>query len=338
MGVQISSTGFMERTGRRWLKPALDAVGPALTVAGNATGVCLQKMGLVDPPGPKTLPPNLVKDLPPVVMDQPMLVMPGYNTSRDRFNPLVQQLAQPGHNGERPYYLKGGQVFLDHDCTQSLPSIPSSAKVFVLFPENGADPPPVAAQQLAICLAAIQQATGAGKVDVTAYSMGGLTTRYYLQQGGQAVGKFLMVGTPNQGSQLSEAALKTLDLHDRGWPVSWIMARKPMVPSHREALTWLLPPGSEYAVSPLVELNRNWPKQAAAVEKVGVVGSCQVKTFDTDFWRVPGDGQVTTESLGLPGLTPTLLESVPYPKHRFLFSNPELQAECKSFFGWRDSA
>lgn len=331
------SPGFVERTGRRWLAPALNAVGPALTVVGNATGAGLQKLGLVDPPGPKTLPPNLVQELPPVVMDRPMVVMPGYNTSRDRFNPLVCQLAQPGHNGDRPYYLKGGQIFLDHQCTESLPAIPRSAKVFVLFPQNGADPPPEAARQLDQGLEAIRRATGADKVDVAAYSMGGLSTRYYLQQGGRAVGKLLMVGTPNQGSQLSEAALKTLDLHERGWPVSWVMARKPMLPEHRPALTWLLPPGSQYAAAPLQELNRNWARQAAAVEKMGVVGSTGVKTFDTDYWRVPGDGQVTTESLALPGLTPTLLESVPYPKHRFLFSNPQLQQECKRFFGWRDA-
>lgn len=320
---------------RKWAPKVVDKVGPAASVCASAVGSTLEYAGLVEPGGLKLLPPNLLKCLPPVEIDRPVVIVPGYNTSQNRFTPLVEHLAQPGHNGGRPYYLKGGQVFLNSACTQAIPAIPSNAKVFVAFTQQGHDAPPVAAPQLAGALEQIRTSTGNEKVDVTAYSMGGLTTRYYLQEGGDAVGKLLMVGTPNQGAQMAEGALEVLDLDRKGWPVDWIMSRKPLQQDHREALTWLLPPGSDYAQAPLAELNRNWPEQQARVEKVGVVGSGELRTCDTQYWFVGGDGQVTADSLELPGMQATLLEGTPYPRHRYLFSNPQLQAECKEFFGWR---
>ncbi len=44
--------------------------------------------------------------------------------------------------------------------------------------------------------------SGADKVDIVAHSMGGLVTRSYIEQLGMSdVGKFIMLGTPNRGSQ-----------------------------------------------------------------------------------------------------------------------------------------
>lgn len=333
MNLSSPSPGRLERWGRRCLPPTLEKLGPALLVAANAAGKGLQKVGLVDPPGPKPQADNLFTAEPGVEIERPVLFVPGYNTAKDRFGVVAAHLARPSQNGGRPYYLRGSQVFLDADCSQPLEKIPSQARVFIAVMENPLDAPPKAAPQLGQALEAIREATGSPKVDVEAYSMGGLTTRYYLQQGGDAVGKLLMVGTPNVGAGMSESALKILDLHERGWDMSWIMARRPLALDHREALTWLLP--VENPQAPLRQLNGGWDQQRARLEEALAVGTSSVKTFDRQFWRVPGDGMVTTQSMALPGLATQELTGVPYPKHRYLFANPEVVQVSAQFFGWK---
>ena len=59
----------------------------------------------------------------------------------------------------------------------------------------------------------IKTETGAKKVDIVAHSMGGLVARYYIQKSGTGdVGKLIMIGTPNHGSDwanLPAGILKT---------------------------------------------------------------------------------------------------------------------------------
>jgi len=52
----------------------------------------------------------------------------------------------------------------------------------------------------------IKKETGAGKVDIVAHSMGGLVARWYIQKiSKNDVGKLIMIGTPNHGSEWSNA-------------------------------------------------------------------------------------------------------------------------------------
>jgi pimeloyl-ACP methyl ester carboxylesterase len=50
---------------------------------------------------------------------------------------------------------------------------------------------------------AIKQATGAERVDIVGYSMGGLVARWYYQElgGSASTGKIIMLGTPNHGAE-----------------------------------------------------------------------------------------------------------------------------------------
>jgi pimeloyl-ACP methyl ester carboxylesterase len=65
---------------------------------------------------------------------------------------------------------------------------------------------------LNIEIARIKHGTGAKKVDIVAHSMGGLISRYRIENykfGGNDVGKLIMMGTPNHGSLFAEIGIIT---------------------------------------------------------------------------------------------------------------------------------
>lgn len=337
-----SAPSRSERIWRKVVPPALDRVGPGLAVAANGVGAGLQKLGVLSPPKPKALPLNLFEGMPTVEIERPVVLVPGWNTTQDRFNPLVQSLTQNGSNGGQTYYLRGERIFLDSACSEPVPSIPSQAKVFVCFFENGSDPPSLSAPQLAKSLETIREATGNSKLDVAAYSMGGLATRQYLENSQNegldpGIGKLMTVGTPHQGAPMADLALQVLNLDQKGWPVQWIMSRRPLSQDDRGALEALIPTDSTHFPSQLSEFNQRWAQQRQSLEDVLMVGSTEVKTFDTQMWRVPGDGQVTADSCSLPDTPHKLLEGLPYPQHRYLFSNPQLRDLAQDFFGWKSA-
>jgi pimeloyl-ACP methyl ester carboxylesterase len=338
-----ANAGRVEKIWRKVVPSTLDALGPSLAVAANAVGAGLQKAGVIGAPKPKTLPPNLLENMPTLEIERPLVLVPGWNTTTDRFNPLVESLTQEGSNGGQTYFLKGGKVYLDSNCSEAVPAIPSQAKVFVCFFENGSDAPTISAPQLAAAIGKIRQATDSTKVDVAAYSMGGLAARQHLQNclssGEEAgIGKLMTVGTPHQGAPMADLALQILDLDLQGRSVQWIMSRRPLTQSDRGALEALIPTDSTHYPTPLVNFNAKWPEQRQSLEDVLFVGTDQVGTRDTQLWKVPGDGQVTAESSKLPDTPHHILSDLPYPQHRYLFSNPQLRDLAQQFFGWKNAS
>jgi pimeloyl-ACP methyl ester carboxylesterase len=282
----------------------------------------------------KPLPPSKLKELPAATIQRPIVLVPGWQTPQDRFDHLAEKLTGDQANGGRVYFVKNGDFFADLDCTQRLLASDAGAKVFVaVFPASNT-PPNETANDLARSLKAIQRLTGSQKVDVTGYSMGGLATRLYLDQGGDAVGRFLMLGTPNQGSTTARTALGLLDLQQKGWDTDWLLSRKPLTEDDRAALGWLRPVDGGSHNPQLSDLNSRWENQKSRVEMIRLLGSNSRPTLGRYFLPTLGDGTVAGDGLRVGQEEPMYLRDSRHRNHGLLFSNPDTYLEMRSFFGW----
>ena len=133
--------------------------------------------------------------------------------------------------------------------------------------------------------------------------MGGLSTRVYLDDGGDKVGRFAMVATPNQGSALAKLSSWLIELKQKGRSVDAILDLKHVQAKDHEALHWLRPTDGHRPNLHLQDINSRWPNQRARVEDAKVFGSVgKSKTYTTYIWPTKGDGTVTGKSLLLPEL------------------------------------
>lgn len=310
--------------------------GPVAVVVsklGEAVDGLGQKMGWWDSLGTitKPLPPSKLNDLPPAKIERPIVLVPGWQTPQDRFDHLAEKLTGNGANGGRVYFVRNGEFFSDLECTKQLMVKDADARVFVaVFPRPNT-PPHETASDLAASLKAIQGLTGSAKIDVTGYSMGGLATRVYLDQGGDAIGKFMMLGSPNQGASMARSALGLLDLQAQGYDTDWLLSRKPITEADRQALGWLRPVNTN---PQLADLNTRWDQQKSRVENVRVLGSRSRPTLGPAFLPTLGDGTVPAASLTPPGESAVYLNDSSHRNHGLLFSNPDTYMEMRDFFGW----
>lgn len=311
-------------------------IAVAVSKAGEALEKLGQRQGWWDELGKtyKPLPPSLLKDLPASNLERPFLLVPGFHTPKDRFHHLVEKLTENGANGGRAYFVSKGKFYADEDCTIRTTPQGKEARVFVAVFDSTNTPPDQAAPDLAASLKAIQEFTGQPKVDVTAYSMGGLASRVYLDQGGDGIGKLMMLGTPNQGSAMSRSALGLLDLQRWGYDTDWLLTRKPLDQSDRHALGWLLPVSGGSKNPQLEDLNSRWDSQRSRTEAIRLVGSNSRFTFGRYFIPARGDGTVTGSSLRLEGEHTVFLKDPNHRSHGLLFSNPQSYTEMRSFFRW----
>lgn len=325
-----------------WSSRLLMGVCGPLAVGLSKTGQALeqlgQRLGWWDTLGSikKPLPPSLLKDLPEAKIQRPVVLVPGWQTPEDRFDHLAEKLTSDGKNGGRVYYVRDGEFYADLDCTQRmmLADKVADARVFVAVFPSVNTPPDQSAPELAKDLKAIAALTGSQKSDVVGYSMGGLATRTYLDQGGDQVGRFMMLGTPNRGSALARTSLGLLDLQARGWDTQWLLSRKPITEEDRNALGWLRPVTGGPANPQLADLNSRWESQKARTEAVRLVGSHSRPTLGRYFIPVLGDGTVPGNSLQIGEEKPHFLKDRHHRNHGLLFSNPQTYLEMRDFFGW----
>jgi len=281
--------------------------------------------------------PPSIAEQPEVTLGRPMLFVPGFQSKEGCFDHLTEKLTGQGANGGRVYYLDGNHIYLDAHCKERAPTVDSSARVFVLALGPNRDSPPIVAGILSRALEQISECSGE-KVDVTGYSMGGLATRLYLDRGGKDIGKFMMVGTPNQGSPLADLGLGLLDQQAAGKSVGWLLSQspKPLNPSDRSCLSWLTPTHKPNRNPALEDLNSRWQAQRTAVEEVEVVGSANLTTLRFDFRPGRGDGTVPVESLAPSAETPVvLLDDQAHARHGKLLESATLYQEMTRFFGWQ---
>lgn len=81
------------------------------------------------------------------------------------------------------------------------------------------------AEKLSQEIQGLKSQTGASKVDIVAHSMGGLVARYYVEKCGGAanVGKLIMLGTPNHGTEIAYLAFTSLYLLARVYVSAYII-------------------------------------------------------------------------------------------------------------------
>lgn len=272
----------------------------------------------------ETKPP--LTDVPNVRLGRPLVICPGWNTERYKFRHLVHKLEASGENGHA-VYLQRGQAYADCECTKKLElsQIPSNTKIFVCEWDSIKAAPDVTAPQLAENLEAVQHLTGAERVDLVGYSMGGLAGRKYLDNGGDAVGRFLMLGTPNQGTRFGEMVARVVD-HD----VDWAQKLTGVSGEDREVMRWLAHNGDE-----LKELNGRWPQQRARVDQAMAVGSRQEWTPTRKWTQLSrGDSMVEPDALQLDGMPTAVLHGSEYLHHGSLPHDSQVYGEMMKFFGW----
>lgn len=272
-----------------------------------------------------------LSDEPNVKMERPLLISPGWNTDLHKFDYLARKLLASGENGDYAVYLKEGAAYRDPEATQplNLAEIPKNIKVFVNIWDQLNSPPSVTAPQLKENLALLQQAVGPEKVDVVAYSMGGLATRNYLDKGGTGIRNLMILGTPNQGSRFGQLAGEALDRN-----ITWALDYCGIKPSDRPAMAWTAADSAEN-----LDLASRWEQQRAAVENLRIVGASEEATPAVgDKPYVEGDGIVEPTRLGMPEADVRVLRGNPYYHHGALPYASGVFAEMRDFFGWEEAA
>ena len=317
------------------LAVAISRTGRLVEETSRGLGLTNGPVGTVQVDKARPLPPSLMGDRPNSKMSRPMIFVPGFQTPKDRFDHMTEKLTQNGLNGGKVYYIKDDRVYGDQDCRQELRHVDPEARVFVAVFSSTKDSPPIAAHQLKHSLDRINKISGQ-KVDVAAYSMGGLATRTYLDRGGDNVGKLMMVGTPQHGSALAALSLGALNMQAAGSDVGWLLSKCPKAidQDDRSALSWLSTEDGQDNEA-MVGINSRWTQQRARLEDVLIVGSGEQHTFGLNFQFSKGDATVPVESLAIDDSTPVvLLKDKSRGTHGLLFSNPNLYDEMTRFFNW----
>ena len=309
---------------RGWLDPVID-VGKAIRLLANgqyyrSKGNAIARRDAVNPP---------LQNETPVKIEQPFVMVPGWTTTREAFDPLAEKLLEGGRNGGELVFVQGGDFFYDRDCTLRCPQINLDSgdhKVFEVVWSDIRLPPHLSALELETNLEAVKTLTGAQELDVSAYSMGGLATRKYLDNGGNDIDQLITLGSPHQGAEFADLARRTLR-RDLQWAINFAG----LLPADLPALDWLAP--VERGNPQLEGLNDRWASQKAQVNEVRFVGGIGTVSADTGWWPVAdGDGLVTAKSSAPPGETPVIL---PDQHHSHLNNNALVYEQLRDFFGWQ---
>ncbi|GMU56457.1 MAG: hypothetical protein AMXMBFR33_56030 [Candidatus Xenobia bacterium] len=301
--------------------PVAHGVGQALKALGHNT----REINPAPPPSP-------LADLPASTLSRPVLMVHGWHTKMEFYQALTDKLTEGGANGGRPAFVQKGQLFEDAECTRPLAHPSPDMRVFVSVFSSHRLAPDQSAPELKANLEAVSRLTGQALVDVSAYSMGGLATRRLVDEFPEShgVGKFLMVGTPNQGAGMAGLCALTLANEKKGQDLRWLLNTKDVLAEDEQALEWLRPTSALRE-----ELNSRWPTQMACFESVLHLGSKAVLTPSLLLWPVPGDGTVSAVSLGLEGMPVKFVRSHgQYGSHKNLLANPDTYMEMRDHFGW----
>lgn len=269
---------------------------------------------------------------PQVELERPFVMVPGWTTRPEAFHDLGSKLTEGGLNGGRIVFVRDGAFFNDPEAqVQADPeSVPADARVFQVIPKDAHAPPDVVADELERSFEAIRQVTGAPRLDVEAYSMGGLSTRVYLDRGGQAVGRLMMLGTPNRGTRFAELARHVIQRD-----VRWAMSLGGLTVGDLPALDWMAPVQGDGSSNPrLSALNSRWDEQASRLEDFHAVAARGLLTPAEKGGPMftEGDGLVPVDRVGPPGVEVTVLSGDKH--HRLLNREAETYQELIRFFGW----
>ena len=270
-----------------------------------------------------------IGELPTPHLDRPFVMVPGWTTGPDALEPLASHLTRNQSNGGLTYFVKNGAFYTQDPKGNLLPvaGAPKDARVFEMVWSDTHQSPEHNLPELKENLNAITKATGFDKVDAQGYSMGGLDTRLYLEQGGNQINRFMMLGTPNHGTSFGSMVVHVLDNK-----VEWASKLAGVGANDRESMEWL----RDEAHSPeLQQLNADWGRELSQVQQAIIVGTDQLSTPTSHALggMGPGDGTVPAGSLPLPNVK-TVLVHEPM-SHGSLNADESIEKLRDDFFGWR---
>jgi triacylglycerol esterase/lipase EstA (alpha/beta hydrolase family) len=246
-------------------------------------------------------------------LERPFVFIPGWTTKPTAFGHVGDMLSRDGANGGQVYFVKQGQIFTRDSELNLTPAVPQkNAKVFEMIWSD---------------MDAICKATGEPKLDVQAYSMGGIDARLYLDQGGDQIHRLMTVSTPNEGTSFGDL---TADVLDRN--VKWALNISGITSDDRDSMEWLR---SEKNSAPLKDLDSRIPKQDSSVDGVLTVGVDRMATPALP-WLTGGDSLVSHTSAGLPGATNVVLHD--WISHDLVNNDPHVEDLREKFFSWSASS
>lgn len=257
----------------------------------------------------------------------PFVLVPGWTTQPAAFEQLTGYLTRDGNNGGKTVFVQQG-AFLEKDAQGSLQpmaQVPADARVFEMVFTDSHQSPDKNVVEMRANFDAIRKATGVPQVDVEGFSMGGLDSRLYIDQGGADIRRLMLLGTPNRGTEFANM-VHTLFEKD----VQWAMKFGGIIPGDRESIDWLR---SEDKNPRLADLNSRWDDQRQAVP-ILTVGSDFLPTASTTarLGLAGGDGLVEASSLALPhGNTIVLPQAM---QHGRLNDDEVMQHVRAIYFGW----
>jgi pimeloyl-ACP methyl ester carboxylesterase len=254
--------------------PAPRDLGVADAYEGTLTGY-------VDPAD--SLPATLPTAAPPK-LERPVIFVHGFTGDPKAWGPMTEWLSQGGQN-------KDGGIVEPH----KLDTLDGSANLFTLKFSRSFNGIEKNSEELKRTIEAVCRATGQPEVDLVVHSLGGLNTRDYLREPDEKVKRFVMLGTPNHGSQL--ANLELLFREKFGFPI------KPPEddPEVRTVLNQLrVDRGNENPY--LREMNNGWPQQRARAEVMAIAGVGIPTLTGGPGVTIRGDGVVARKSVELDGM------------------------------------
>ena len=245
------------------------------------------------------------------LLKRPVLLVHGFNSGPGAWEGLRTWLTRGGLNKD------GGVVQAE------TAEIDPEGRVFSMQFSRACNPVSVNAQELRQAIDHITSATGSPEVDIVAHSKGGLDTRWYLDQGDEKVDKFVMMATPNHGSQLANLSLA---LRQRG------MAIAPGSPDPHIRQALIDCRQTSGSSNPwLDQLNNNWNRQRQRADILLISGQGRPTLTGRLKLTLKGDGVVSEQSVLMPDVPSRCIRSA---DHSSVKNHPQaLQATAAFLVG-----
>lgn len=286
--------------------PAASEEAPTVPVDGFS--------GILSYVDPDTTPAQLPTSAPPR-LERPTLFVHGFTGNPESFKPFTDWFSQGGAN------TNGG--VLDPN---NLGTINPEGDLFSIRFSRAFNSIETNSAEMKRTIDAICRATGKSEVDVVVHSLGGLDTRDILRDADERIKRFVMVATPNHGSQL--ANLELVFREKFGYPI------KPPDddPEVRKLLNQMRVDRNGSAGQPenpyLREMNNGWPAQRSKAEGLLFAGVGIPTLTGPVGITVFGDGVVPRKSAELDGLE---VKSVWFKTHGALLKSANVIENTGAF-------
>ena len=227
-------------------------------------------------------------------LPRPVLMIPGLTMAAASFDPLAEQLASDPTNGEAAVYVAADKQFHQGNVDGAVMT-PEQLKTTHLFILQDTDPnaaPSDKEPQVAAAMSAVQEATGAGMVDVVTHSAGGTDFRLYLEERGKdegpEIGNAVMIGPASHGTEMGNLGAAV------GGPMGVQKA------------------GKELAVgSPLIDmLNKNWDQQRGQIHGDITIIAVSGAPTPSQHGITDGDGYMPVDQAAMPGADTVVLRGL----------------------------